>query len=156
MNPNSSCVNSRTPDGQKLSMQNNLFAFRVGVHVWIKMMSDDMELVRDYATRQSEKAFETLVSRHIHLVYSVALRQTRDAHLAEEVTQAVFIILARKAKSLGDKTILTGWLYRTAQYASADALKMQRRRQHREQEAYMQTTLNEPESIAWQQIAPML
>src|SRR5581483_1537682 len=121
------------------------------------MMAEDMELVRDYATRQSEEAFATLVSRHIHLVYSVALRQTRDPHLAEEVTQAVFIILARKAKSLGDKTILTGWLYRTAQYASADALKMQRRRQQREQEAYMQTILNEPaESQVWQQIAPML
>ena len=120
-------------------------------------MTEDMELVRDYAARQSENAFATLVSRHIHLVYSVALRQTRDLHLAEEVTQAVFIILARKAKSLGEKTILTGWLYRTVQYASADALKMQRRRQHREQEACMQSILNEPvESHVWQQIAPML
>lgn len=120
-------------------------------------MAEDMELVRDYATRQSEEAFATLVSRHIHLVYSVALRQTRDAHLAEEVTQAVFIILARKAKTLGAQNILTGWLYRTAQYASADALKMQRRRQQREQEAYMQSILNEPvESQVWQQIAPLL
>ncbi len=134
-----------------------MFAFRDGVHVLIKMMAEDMELVREYAARQSEKAFETLVSRHIHLVYSVALRQTSDPHLAEEVTQSVFILLARKAKLLGAETILTGWLYRTAQYVSADVLKMQRRRQRREQEAYMQSTLNEPlESQAWQQIAPML
>ena len=103
------------------------------------MMNDDMALLRDFATGQSEHAFETLVARHIHLVHSAALRQVCDAHLAEEITQAVFIILARKAGSLGEKTILSGWLYRTAQYASADALKIQRRRQHREQEAYMQS-----------------
>ncbi|HXF10448.1 MAG TPA: sigma-70 family RNA polymerase sigma factor [Desulfuromonadaceae bacterium] len=120
------------------------------------MMADDMDLVREFVARQSEDAFATLVSRHIHLVYSVALRQTRDPHLAEDVVQAVFIILARKAGSLGAKTILTGWLYRTAQYASADALKMQRRRQHREQEAYMQSTLNEPQPDVWPQIAPLL
>jgi len=120
------------------------------------MMADDMELVREFATRQSDAAFETLVSRHINLVYSVALRQVRDPHLAQEVAQAVFIILARKAKSLGPDTILSGWLYHAAQYASADALKSQRRRQHREQEAYMQSILNEPESEAWMQIAPLL
>jgi hypothetical protein len=34
------------------------------------MMNNDMELVREYAARQSEPAFETLVSRHINLVYS--------------------------------------------------------------------------------------
>jgi RNA polymerase sigma factor (sigma-70 family) len=128
------------------------------------MMADDMELVREFAARRSDAAFETLVSRHVNLVYSVALRQVRDPHLAQEVAQAVFIILARKAGSLGPKTILSGWLFRTAQYASADALKTQRRRQHREQEAYMQSILNRggdapsqpTNEEAWTQIAPLL
>src|SRR5436190_16786317 len=102
------------------------------------MTSDDMELVREYARHQSEKAFETLVSRHVNLVYSAAIRQVSDPTLAEEITQAVFIILARKAASLGSGTILPGWLYRTTCYAVRDVLRTRRRREHHEQEAYMQ------------------
>ena len=96
-------------------------------------MIDDLSLVREYARSNSEEAFAALVSRHINLVYSVAFQHVRDPHLAEEITQAVFIILARKAGTLGPKTILAGWLCRTARYASANALTANIRRQHREQ-----------------------
>jgi len=121
------------------------------------MLNDDLTLLREYARRNSEEAFAALVSRHVNLVYSVALRQVRNPQLAEEITQVVFIILARKADSLGDKTILPGWLCRAARYASANALTIQRRRQHREQEAHMQSILNEPmHDETWQQIAPLL
>jgi RNA polymerase sigma factor (sigma-70 family) len=120
------------------------------------MNSDDMALVREYAQSNSEQAFATLVSRHVNLVYSVALRQVRDPHLAEEITQSVFIILAGKAKSLSPKTILSGWFCRTARYVSANTLSIQRRRQFREQEAHMESILNEPEPDVWNQIAPLL
>jgi RNA polymerase sigma factor (sigma-70 family) len=120
------------------------------------MMSDDMTLVREFAANQSEPAFAALVERHIGLVHSAAVRQVGDAHLAEEITQAVFIILARKAASLGTKTILSAWLYRTTRYAAADSLKARRRRQFREQEAHMQSTLNQPDAYAWAQLAPLL
>jgi RNA polymerase sigma factor (sigma-70 family) len=121
-------------------------------------MTDDMALVREYARHHSEEAFTTLVSRHVNLVYSVALRRLGDPHQAEEATQAVFIILARKAATLGSDTILPAWLCRTAQYVAADALRSQRRRQNREQEAYMQSTLNQPEAepSVWPEVAPLL
>ncbi len=125
--------------------------------MYSRIMTDDMELVREYAARQTESAFATLVSRHVNLVYSTALRQTRDNHLAEEITQAVFIVLARKAGSLGPKTILPSWLYRTARFATADALKSQRRRQHREQEAFMQSlTESAAPDAAWQELSPLI
>jgi RNA polymerase sigma factor (sigma-70 family) len=122
------------------------------------MQSDDPTLLREYARGNSEEAFAALVTRHVNLVYSVVLRQVGDPHLAEEIAQAVFIILARKADSLGPKTILPGWLCRTARYVAANALTIQRRRQHREQKAFMESRLNEPEpeSNAWQHIAPLL
>jgi RNA polymerase sigma factor (sigma-70 family) len=121
------------------------------------MMTDDMDLVREYAARQSEQAFETLVARYVNLVYSTALRQTRDPHLAEEITQAVFIILARKAGSLGARTILPAWLHRAAVFAAAAALKSQRRRGQREQEAHMQSEIQSTETDpAWNLISPLL
>jgi len=120
------------------------------------MTIDDMQLVQQYARCKSEEAFAALVARHVNLVYSVAFRQVRDAHLAEEITQTVFIILARKAGSLSSRTVISGWLCQTARFASAKALTMRRRRQEREQEAYMQSIVNESESDAWMQIAPLL
>jgi RNA polymerase sigma factor (sigma-70 family) len=118
-------------------------------------MNDDLELVRQYARDQSEQAFEELVARYIGLVYSAALRQVRDPGLAQEITQSVFMILARKAGSLGSGTILPGWLYRTTRYVSSAALKMERRRERRELEVQMQAA--EPETDpTWEQLAPAL
>jgi RNA polymerase sigma factor (sigma-70 family) len=118
--------------------------------------TDDSQLLRDFTERQSDAAFGALVTRHVNLVHSVALRQTGDPHAAEEITQAVFIILARKAGSLGPKTILSGWLYQTARLTAANFLRGQIRRQQREQEAHMQSLANEAEPDVWPQIAPLL
>jgi hypothetical protein len=99
---------------------------------------DDQQLLREFAATNSEAAFATLVARHVNLVYSSTLRFGGNPHRAEEVTQAVFILLARKAGSLGGKTVLSGWLYQTARLTAANVVKSEIRRQRREQEAYMQ------------------
>src|SRR5271154_290731 len=117
---------------------------------------DDIALLKQFAENDSELAFAEIVSRHLNLVYSTALRSIGDPHAAQEIAQAVFIILARKAKSLGAKIILSGWLYQTTRLTAANFLRTEIRRRNREQEAFMQSTLNESESEAWLQIAPIL
>ena len=117
----------------------------------------DMDLLRQYADGDSDAAFAVLVSRHVDLVFSAALRKTGNPHAAEEITQAVFIILAQKAGRIVDKTILPGWLYQTARLTASSYLRRETRRIRREQEAFMQT---ESQTIApnetWQQLAPLL
>src|SRR5687768_5237135 len=98
---------------------------------------DDMELLREYVAQESEQAFATLVSRHLDLVYSVALRHTGNPDHAQEITQAVFIILARKATGLGAKTVLSGWLFNTTRLTARNFLRTEIRRTKREQETYI-------------------
>jgi RNA polymerase sigma factor (sigma-70 family) len=117
---------------------------------------DDMQLLAEYAARSSEEAFSTLVARHVNLVYSAAWRQTGNREEAEEITQAVFLVLARKAKSLRQGTVLSGWLYQTARLTAANSLRREIRRQNRDQQAYMQSTLNQPEPDPWPQVGPLL
>jgi DNA-directed RNA polymerase specialized sigma24 family protein len=102
---------------------------------------DDMALLREYAAHHSEAAFTELASRRVGFVYSAALRQVGDPQLAEEVTQAVFIILAQKAAEISDKTVLTGWLFKTTRFTALAQLRSAARRRQREQEVQMQTEL---------------
>ena len=121
------------------------------------LQPDDNALLRQYAEDGSETAFAALVERHVNLVYSAALRQVGNASAAEEITQAVFIILAKKARGLSQRTLLTGWLYQTTRLTATNFRRGEIRRQHREQEAGMQSLLNESEPAdVWRQIAPLL
>jgi len=113
---------------------------------------DDMDLERRFAADQSEAAFGLLVARHLDLVYFAALRQVRDPHLPEDVTQATFILLAKKAATLKKKTILSGWLYRTAHFAARDAIRTEIRRRKREQKAVDMESLNGSETRDWERI----
>jgi len=117
----------------------------------------DMELLQEYARQGREEAFAALVQRHVALVYSAALRRVGNAGQAEEIAQAVFIILARKAAGLHDDTVLEGWLYETTRLTALSFLRGERRRRFREQEAYMQGTLQESnDPQIWNQLTPLL
>src|SRR5262245_38860450 len=117
---------------------------------------DDFELLQAYASQRREDAFNQLTGRYIDLVYSAARRQTGNSQAAEDVTQAVFLTLARKAGTISRSTVLSGWLLRTTRFAAANAGRLEQRRHHYEQEA-MQSCLYPGESeAAWQCVSPLL
>jgi RNA polymerase sigma factor (sigma-70 family) len=118
----------------------------------------DQQLLGEYVANRSEGAFAQLVARHAGLVYSAALRQTLNETSAEEITQAVFIILARKASSLCRETLLEGWLFRAVRYAVMDARKIEARRNRREHEAAQMysTAAGEETESAWMHMAPLI
>lgn len=116
----------------------------------------DHDLLQQFVRTNSESAFTTLVERYVNMVYSTALRFTSNAHHAQEITQVVFIVFARKAGKLSAQTILSGWLYETARLTSSNFIKANIRRQQREQEMYMQSMPSHSEKQAWDQIKPLL
>jgi RNA polymerase sigma factor (sigma-70 family) len=117
----------------------------------------DQQLLRDYSGHRSETAFAELVRRHVDFVYSAAVRMVRDAHLAQDVTQDVFVALAKNARQLTKRPVLSGWLHRTAQNLAANAVRSDVRRRAREQEAAtMNELLSSTPDASWESIAPQL
>ena len=74
--------------------------------------SSDQDLLREYAQGGSEAAFSELTRRYVDLVYSAALRLVRDSALAEDVSQSVFLALARNCNNVGKTARLPGWLHK--------------------------------------------
>jgi len=122
--------------------------------------NEDAELLRRYAEENSEAAFAELTERHVEFVYRAALRQLGGAaHRAEDVTQQVFIDLARKAATLARRAEIVGWLHTSTHHAAAKLQRDEQRRQHREQEAHsMQEILVGPASdnVDWERLRPVL
>ncbi len=122
---------------------------------------NDAELLRRYVEHRAEDAFAEIVRRHVNLVYSAALRQVNgDADLAQDVTQVVFVDLARKAGALARHRVLAGWLFTSTRYAAAKQVRGERRRQARETEAQlMQERFHDDdgaETLDWGRVRPVL
>ena len=117
----------------------------------------DIDLLKRFITDESDEAFASIVERYINLVHSVALRHTSNPHHAEEITQAVFIILARRAASLDPRTVLSGWLYHAARLTAANFVRSETRRSKREQEAFMQSGAEARSSPPiWAELSPVI
>jgi len=126
-------------------------------HTYREMQpTDDSVLLRQYAENHSDEAFAELVTRHVNLVYSVALRHVGNPHNAEEITQAVFVILAKKAAQLRHAKALSSWLFQVTRLTATNFVRSEMRRHRREEEAQMQSILNEPGGEIWPAIAPWL
>jgi RNA polymerase sigma factor (sigma-70 family) len=96
---------------------------------------DDHTLLRAYVERRDESAFAELVARHADMVYASALRQVGRNALAEDVTQAVFILLARKASGISERVVVAAWLHKATRYTALNAMKIEQRRRAHERRA---------------------
>lgn len=125
-------------------------------------MSDDAELLRRYAETRYEPAFAALVERHLGLVYAAALRRLGgDPHRATEITQTVFIALARHAADVAQRPVIASWLHTATRHAVIDLLRADRRRHSREEHAHVLATVNTPapsapSSAEWDKLRPLL
>ncbi len=116
----------------------------------------DHELLAEYARTRDNAPFTALAARYLNLVHTAAWRATEDDLKTEEVTQAVFIILAGKAGRISPKIPLGGWLYETARLTAANLAKADLRRLRRQYEALMQSNDTQADAAVWRQIAPAL
>ena len=121
-------------------------------------MTDDAELLRRYVDSRSEMDFTVLVERHLNLVYQAALRRAGGrSDLAQDVTQQVFTTLAREAPKLVSHPALVGWLFTSTRHAASHLLRTERRRQDREAQAVVTSSLENSEPDAdWDHIRPQL
>jgi RNA polymerase sigma factor (sigma-70 family) len=120
-------------------------------------MTDSKALLEAFVTQGSEPAFRTLVDRYVHFVYSIARRLTDgDSQLAEDVTQTVFIGLAKHARTLTSSVALGGWLHQHTFHVATKAVRAERRRQVRERKAMEFNPPQHDTPDTWQRLAPVL
>jgi RNA polymerase sigma factor (sigma-70 family) len=124
--------------------------------------ADDFQLLDRYARRSDHAAFAELARRYVNLVHTAAVRRVGNRHLAEDVMQAVFVILATKPGSVRTTAPLSAWLLMTVRYAAANALKMERRRHKHEAIASSLAatsgacSANPSDVLVWQEVASEL
>lgn len=121
-------------------------------------MRNDPDHLHEFANSGSEPAFNRLVADHLPLVHGTAIRRVHgDSHLAQDITQMVFVDLATKASGLPDDVPLAGWLYRHTCFKAAEVLRAAQRRRQREfvaaNDRALQSTEADPD---WSRLAPVL
>lgn len=123
-------------------------------------MKSDAELLREYAKGGGDSAFAEVVRRHTNLVYSAALRQSDSTDVAAEITQSVFVDLARRAATLAPRlpaeASVAGWLCRSARNQALNFRRSEFRRHARERLAMEQLLPISESSPDWERLRPVL
>jgi RNA polymerase sigma factor (sigma-70 family) len=122
-------------------------------------METDAQLLGRYVKDRDENAFAEVVQRHLALVHAAACRETQgDEALAKDVSQLVFVELARQAGRLTQHPALAGWLYTSVRRVYANLRRSDQRRMRREQEVFTMNpstpaTASEP---SWVELQPVI
>src|SRR4051812_44493363 len=120
-------------------------------------MSQETEWLQAYVATKSPEAFRALTRQYVNLVYAAALRQAAgDWHLADDITQAVFIVLAQKAKSVPKDRPLSAWLLKVTRYCAANARRTKLHRDTHERRAAEMAPDRNNENTWDQELTPLL
>jgi uncharacterized protein (TIGR03435 family) len=113
-------------------------------------MMDDSQLEASCRHNLAGGEFASLVKRHIDFVHAAALRQTGDPEVAQDITQAVFLIFSQRAGRLKPGTLVKGWLFNTTRYVVANARRAEARRKlHEREAAEMRSETVREDHLAW-------
>jgi RNA polymerase sigma factor (sigma-70 family) len=126
----------------------------------LQITSDEVLFGR-YISAGERDALRELARRYAGVVYSAARRQVGNAAMAEDISQEVFMIFARKARTLRNASAIGGWLLRTTRYVAANAIRSESRHKRREEAAKNnRTEVGSDQSVDqddfWNQIRPLL
>jgi RNA polymerase sigma factor (sigma-70 family) len=116
----------------------------------------DGVLLERFARQRDQAAFSALVDRHGPMVFGVGQRVLGESHAAEDVFQATFLVLVRRARSLGKRKPLGGWLYAVAQRIAAKAKKQKSGRRERERRAATMAQTECLDDVNWQELRAVL
>jgi RNA polymerase sigma factor (sigma-70 family) len=121
----------------------------------IRELADEV-LLQQFALRRDESAFEALVKRHGPMVQGVCRRILGDAHDAEDAFQAVFLVLARKSKSIRKPELLANWLYGVACRIARKARMKAIRKEARERRAGKMPVQDQLLDLEWNELKAVL
>jgi RNA polymerase sigma factor (sigma-70 family) len=113
----------------------------------VPLGQSDADLLAQYVRSGRGERFCCLVERHAGMVRAAARRQLGDCALVDDVVQAVFILLARKARRIARPAMLAGWLVNATHFCCRDARKSEaRRRAHERKAAQMKAAIQATEA----------
>src|SRR5262245_53273634 len=116
----------------------------------------DSDLLQQFANNRDAEAFERLLERHGPYLVGVCRRTTAHAQDAEDVFQACFLELVRKATSISRGNSVAGWLQTVAVRLSRKARAQRARRNTKESTGLTNEAVVAPEDVTWREVRQVL